>query len=173
MNTQELELLAGAVGAFFDDVPRLTTAIVRPYVIAILLHRGAVSPREVLASLTPHCQHADLKVGGYDDEDDGEEYEGTRAESLIDEVLGELVIEGILRYSESKDLWILTTRDLSRVISWTAALGGRIPQHLLSEISHQQARRFTTPPKSAEPVEGFIPWDGTDIEPTPTGFRYV
>ena len=130
----------------------LTTADVKPFVIAILLRRGAVRPSEVLACLTPHCRHDDLKVGGWD-EFDNEYCEGTRAEKLVDEVLGEFVSEGILRYNEAEDLWVLTTKNVPQIISWVATLGGRMPQHILLELSH-----------SKDKVED--QWDGTDIEPS-------
>lgn len=147
-----LELLPGSVGAFIEDLPMLTTAHVKPFVIAILLLRGAVRSSEILASLTPHCRQDDLKIGGWD-ELENEYCEGTRAEKLVDEVLGEFVSEGILRYNEAEDLWVLTTKNIPQIISWVATLGGRMPQHILLEVSQQQARADE-------------PWDGTDIEPS-------
>ena len=138
MNTIEtLEMLPGMVGAFIEDLPVLTTAHVKPFVIAILLHRGAVRPSEILASLVPHCRMDDLKVGGWD-ELENDYCEGTRAEKLIDEVLGEFVGEGILRYNEAEDLWVLTKNDVPRIISWVSTLGARMPQHILLELAGGQ-----------------------------------
>lgn len=131
------ELLPGSVGAFIEDLPMLTTADVRPFVIAIFLRRGGVRPSEVLAALTPHCRMDDLKVGGWD-ELENDYCDGTRAEKLVDEVLGEFVGEGILQYNEVKDLWVLTTKNVPQIISWAAAFGARLPQHILLEISRQQ-----------------------------------
>jgi hypothetical protein len=131
------ESIPGAVGAFIEDLPLLTTAHVRPFVIAILLHRGAVRPSEVLASLTPHCRTDDVKVGAWDPLDN-EWCDGTRAEKLVDEVLGELVGEGMLRYNEAEDLWVLTANQLPRIISWVTSLGARMPQHVLTEISKSE-----------------------------------
>lgn len=136
-----LELPPGSVGAFIDDVPLLTTAQVRPYVVATLLHRGAVRHDEVIASLTPHCRIEDLKEGAWDPLE-GDYCDGTRLERLVDEVLGEFVSEGLVRYNESQDIWVLTTNDLPRIISWVASLGARMPQHLLTEMSHQQIARL-------------------------------
>ena len=131
----------GCVGALIDDLPMLTTAQVRPYVVATLLHRGAAKSSEIISSLVPHCQSDDLRVGGWDPFD--EEYcEGTRLERLVDEVLGEFVAEGLVRYNDNQDLWVLTTKDISKVISWVAALGGRMPQHLLMEMSREQINRL-------------------------------
>lgn len=119
----------------------LTTAHVRPFAVAIMLHRGAVRHHEIIASLVPHCQAADLKVGGWDPLDN-DYCEGTRLEKLVDEVLGEFVAEGIARYNEEQDLWVLTANDLPTVISWVTALGARMPQHLLAEMSKQQFYRL-------------------------------
>lgn len=136
-----LEEAPGAVGPLIDDTPLMTTANVRPYVVATLLHRGAVRHSEIIASLTPHCRVDDLKVGGWDPLDE-DWCEGTRLEKLVDEVLGEFVSEGLVRYNEAEDLWVLTPRDLPRIISWVAALGAKMPQHLLSEMSRQQIARL-------------------------------
>jgi hypothetical protein len=138
---ETLELLPGAVGAFIDEVPLLTSAHVKPYVVASLLHRGAVKHYEVIAAITPHCRMDDLKVGAWDPLE-GDYCEGTRLEKLVDEVLGEFVAEGILRYNEDQELWVLTTTNLPTIISWVAALGARMPQHLLSEMSREQIARL-------------------------------
>ena len=58
---QTLELVPGAVGAFIDEMPMLSSAHVRPYVVASLLHRGAVKHYEILAAITPHCRMDDIK----------------------------------------------------------------------------------------------------------------
>lgn len=136
-----LEEVPGTVGAFIDDLPLLTTAHVKPYVIAILLHRGAVRRCEIVASLVPHCLQDDLKVGAWDPLD-GEYCDGTRLEKMIDEVLGEFVYDGTLRYNEELDVWVLTTQYLPMIISWVASLGGKMPQHLLSELSREQIARL-------------------------------
>jgi hypothetical protein len=142
MNAFEtLELLPGAVGAFIEEVPLLTSAHVRPYVVASLLHRGAVKHYEVIAAISPHCRMDDLKVGAWDPLE-GDYCEGTRLERLVDEVLGEFVSGGILRYNEDQELWVLTTTNLPTIISWVAALGARMPQHLLSEMSREQIARL-------------------------------
>lgn len=143
MNIKSIhDLPAGSVGALIDDVPLLTSAHVRPYVVASLLHRGAVKHCEIIASLVPHATHADLIVGGWDPFD--EDYcEGSRLEKLVDEVLAEFLIEGLVRYNEDKELWVLTSQNLSRIISWAAALGSKLPEHLLSDMS--RAQRMSLP----------------------------
>lgn len=135
--------IPGSVGAFIDNLPLLTTAAVRPFVIATALHRGAVRPHEVLVAVTPHAPDVDLKVGGWDPvNEDWIEGDRTRLELLVDEVLGEMVAEGVLRYNEEGDKWVLTSADLPRVISWAAATGGRIPGHLLADLSRQEVARL-------------------------------
>jgi hypothetical protein len=158
---KSLDLPPGSVGAFIENLPMLTSAHVRPFVVAILLHRGAVKHHEVIASLVPHCCNDDLKVGGWDPLDN-DYCEGTRVEKLVDEVLGEFVSEGIVRYNEEQDLWVLTANHIPRIISWVTALGARMPQHVLSEMTRQQV--------ACLPAQTFInsvndQWDGTDIEP--------
>jgi hypothetical protein len=135
------EMPPGCVGALIDEVPLLTTAQVRPYVIATLLHRGAAKDSEIISSLVSHCPSSDLKVGGWDPFD--EEYcEGTRLEKMVNEVLGEFVSEGLVRYNEEQGLWVLTTGNIPKVISWVAALGAKMPQHLLMEMSREQLNRL-------------------------------
>jgi len=138
---QTLELVPGSVGAFIDEVPMLSSAHVRPYVVASLLHRGAVKHYEILAAITPHCRMDDIKEGAWDPLD-GDYCEGTRLEKLVDEVLGEFVAEGLVRYNEEQELWVLTPKNLPVIISWVAALGARMPQHLLSEMSRQQIAKL-------------------------------
>lgn len=126
-------MLPSAVGPFVDENPLLTHAHVRPYIIAILLHRGAVSFSEILTALTPHCAQIDLKVGAYGELDDCDP-DKSRLELITEEVLGEMVSEQILRYNEEKDIWVLSIgenqKNLTTIISWTSTLGGQVPHHL-------------------------------------------
>jgi hypothetical protein len=135
------ELAPGTVGPYIDEVPVLTAAHVLPYAIAILLHRGAVRPSEILAAITPHVSTEELKVGGWDPIE--EEYcEGTRAEKVINQVLGELIYRGMVRYGDEHGLWVLSVGEdnsnLPTIISWVTVLGGKMPDHLLMEMSHQR-----------------------------------
>lgn len=135
------EVTCGGCGLLMDETPLLTAASIKPYVVAILLHRGAVRRGEVLASLVPHCADEDIKIGAWDSID--EDYcDSTRAEKLVDEVLGEFVLEGILRYNEQQDLWVLTGGQISTIISWVTSLGARLPQHLSLELSRKQLNRI-------------------------------
>jgi hypothetical protein len=136
------EVAPSTVGALFDDVPRLTTALVRPHVIAGLIHRGAIRYSEILASITPYCSVEDLKVGNWDPLEGDYCDDCTRLERLLDEVLGEFVGAGLVRYNEEKELWVLTAKDIPKVISWVSVLGGRMPDHFLLYLSQQQTLRY-------------------------------
>jgi hypothetical protein len=136
--------ISGAVGPFIDDRPLLTHATVKPYIVAILLHRGAVSFGEVLAALTPHCADVDLKVGLWDDKENYES-DRSRLEHLVGEVLGEMVGTGILRYNEEQDIWVLSVgenrKNLPKIINWVAATGAQLPHHILLEMSQDEIIR--------------------------------
>lgn len=135
------EVTCGGCGLLIDETPLLTAASIRPYVVAILLHRGAVKMQEILASLVPHCAENDIKIGAWDPID--EEYcDETRVERLVHEVLGEFVSEGILRYNEKQDMWVLTGGQMSTIISWVTSLGAKLPHHLSLELSRKQLNRI-------------------------------
>jgi len=137
--------ISGSVGPFIDDLPLLTHARIKPYIIAALLHRGAVRFGEIASALVPHCTEIDLKVGMWDGVENYEIGDRSRLEYLIEEVLGEMVSQQILRYNEERDLWVLSLGDnrqnLPKIINWVAALGGQLPQHLLLEMSRDEIVR--------------------------------
>lgn len=122
----------GTTGLLFDETPLLTHATIRPAVWFILLARGAVRTSEVLACVTPICALDDLKSGFSDQlhvDDDR-----NRAEWLIDEVIGDMTAEGLLRYNDEKDIWVLTkganSRNLPTIIKAVAGVNGQLPFHL-------------------------------------------
>lgn len=131
--------IPGAVGPFIDELPIVSHANIKPYVIAILLHRGAVRFGEVLTALTPHCPQIDLKTGAWDSIENCEIEDKTRLELLVEEVLGEMVSAGYLRYNEEQDLWVLSigrnNRNLPTIINWVSATGAQLPQHVLLDMS--------------------------------------
>lgn len=136
------EITPGACGLLIDETPLLTVSHVKPYIVAILLHRGAVRAHELATGLTPHCSSADLKVGGWDPFEEDYCDDRTRMEAIIDEALGEFVSDGLLRYNEEQDLWVLTANCLPTVVSWVTSLGAKLPQHLSSELGRQQINRI-------------------------------
>jgi len=131
--------LPGSVGPFVDELPLVTHANVRPYVIAILLHRGAVKFQEIIGCLTPHCPQIDLKVGAWDAIENCDIEDKTRLELITEEVLGEMIAEGILRYNEEQELWVLQAggnrRHLPKIVNWVSATAGQLPHHLLLDLS--------------------------------------
>jgi hypothetical protein len=134
---EEAELAPGTLGLLMDETPRLTTADVKPFVWAILLYRGAVRAHEVVGALTPICAHAELYSGWSEDLDD----DRTRLEWLVDEVLGEMTAQGILRYSSRADLWVLEAgenkRHLPTIIKAVAGIDGSLPKHLIMSMEEQ------------------------------------
>ena len=140
------DYVPGAVGPFIDDLPLITHANIKPYIIAILLHRGAVSFGEIITAVQPHCPQIDLKVGAWDSIENCEVDDKTRLELLVEEVLGEMVVSQFLRYNEEKDVWVLSLgenlNNLTTIINWVSATGAQLPQHILMDMSEKQLSRF-------------------------------
>lgn len=139
MEPQDINsFVPGSVGPLIDELPLLTQANVKPYIIAILLHRGAVRFHEIIANIQPHCPEIDTKLGGYPDLPD----DLSRLELLVSEVLGEMVGAGLLKYIErhhQKDLWVLNTGknncNLPTIINWVSSSNAQLPKHLLIEMA--------------------------------------
>lgn len=133
LTIEEAEVAPGTLGLLYDDTPQLTTADVRPFVWAVLLFRGAVKRHEVVGAITPLCAHSELYSGFSDFLDD--EDDRTRLEWLVDEVLGDMVASGLLRYSMKADLWVLNSSDkhLPDVIKAVAGINGSLPHSYIAE----------------------------------------
>ena len=148
MNIEEAELAPGYLGLLFDDTPLLTTAHVRSFVWPILLYRGAVRPCEVVGAITPVCGLEDLRTGAWDALE-GDYTDRTRVEILVDEVLGEMVGEGLLRYNEDQDIWVLTLgenrRNVPEVINVVTALNSAMPHHLLADLAADERAELPAP----------------------------
>lgn len=146
IHSTAVDFVPGAVGPFIDELPIVSHANIKPYVIAILLHRGAVRFGEVLSALTPHCPQIDLKTGAWDSIENCEIEDKTRLELLVEEVLGEMVSAGYLRYNEEQDLWVLSigrnNRNLPTIINWVSATGAQLPQHVLLDMSEANITQF-------------------------------
>jgi hypothetical protein len=124
------ELAPSVVGTLIDEVPLIVSANVRPYVVAIVLHRGAVAKHELVAALTPHCSVCDLKEGGWSTLE-GDYTESTRLESIVDEVLGEFVAANLLRYNEESRIWVAHNDSIRYWITKATELDASVPPHLL------------------------------------------
>jgi hypothetical protein len=130
MNRLDAELAPSTVGALVDDLPLVSPANIRPYLIAIVLHRGAVAEHELVAALTPHCSMSDLKVGGWSSHE-GSYLDNTRLESVIGEILGEFVRDGWLRYNEQHRLWVAPPAAIKFWVTKAIELNACLPIHLL------------------------------------------
>lgn len=120
----------GCVGVVtFDHQPKATPARVRPFIWAFLLLRGAVRRYEIEASLIGHVADDDCKV--WDDE-----HERTPLQVVVDDVLGEMVAQGLLRLSRdvNNDLYVLRQQAMAQAISMTCQLNAQLPDHLLMEV---------------------------------------
>jgi hypothetical protein len=133
MKLQESEDCPGTIGPLLDELPLLSSAIIRPYVVAIILHRGAVRPSEICAALTPHCAIVDLQVGAWSDLE-YDYLEGTRLEYIVDQVLGEFVSEGHLRYNEENHIWVAPPTALKFWMSKATELDAALPRHLTTQV---------------------------------------
>ena len=133
LNIEEAEVAPGALGLLYDETPKLTTADVRPFVWAIVLFRGAVKDTEVAHAISGLCAHSELYSGWSDYLDDQDNR--TRLQWLIDEVLGEMVSSGLLRFSTKADLWVLNANDrhLPEIIKAVAGINGSLPHSYLAE----------------------------------------
>lgn len=113
-------------GSVFDDPPRLLLANLRAYAIAILLHKGSITECELEATLVPHCNIDDLKVGGIDPFDE-QELMGTRLQKLVTNIINELVAEETVEWSSATKRWVLTLKCPSRIVKWAIATNGMLP----------------------------------------------
>lgn len=148
LSFEEAEECPGTVGLLFDETPLLTQAHVRSFVWPILLYRGAVRPHEVVGAVSQVCSTEDLKVGAWDPLE-GDYSDRTRVEILVDEVLGEMVSEGICRYNADRDIWVLNLGDnrehLAKIIGVVCSLNGAVPHHLLADMSMPERQRLPVP----------------------------
>lgn len=134
MNYEEAEMAPGTTGLLWDETPPLNTAIVRPYVWAVLMHRGACRPSEVEAAIAQTCSVEDLKTDLYDDGDE----ELTRVEYLVGQVMAEFIAEGLCRYNQEKDMWVLTANNVTKLINVATAVDGQLPRHVLQEFASKE-----------------------------------
>ena len=128
---EDSEVCPGTVGLLIEDQPKLTTAHVRPFVWSILLFRGGVHSWEVVSVLSSVCSVEDMKINDEDDDD------RNWAEICVDNVLAEMVIEGLLEYNQEKDIWVLryTPKAVPVVIKAVSGVNGSIPKHFILEMS--------------------------------------
>jgi len=128
-----LESIPGSLGEFENEQPMILPADARPYVIAILLHRGSVTLSDAVASISPHCEIDDLKVGAWNPLT--QDYcDGTRLEAVIDFVLQALLNDGVVDYDESTETWSLVPGEITKIIAWVTTLDASLPVSLIEKI---------------------------------------
>ncbi len=117
----------GYTGPLFDETPRVTAARTRPFIWALLLLSAAVRTYEVVCAMTCHVHGDDVRVG---DDPLGR----TPLEAVVEEVIGELVDDGLLR-PRGDGLFVLNASAKTRAITTACALNAQLPDHLLSDIA--------------------------------------
>ena len=132
---EEAEIAPGTTGVLVEDVPKLTTAIVRPFVWSILMFRTGVQSWEVVNSLSAVCSVEDMKIHDEDEDD------RTWAEICVDTVLAEMLVEGLLRYNEEKDTWVLdyAPENVPTVIKAVSGVNGSMPKNFLLDMAIEAA----------------------------------
>ena len=54
----------------------------------------------------------------------------------FDHLLGQFA-EGLCRYNHEKDIWVLTAKDVTKLINVATAVDGQLPKHAPSERNRQ------------------------------------
>lgn len=139
MNLPDSELAPGTVGPLADEVPLVTEAMVRPYVVSIILHRGAIRLSELLQALTPHLPATDMLVGAWSALE-ADYVDSTRAELVCLNVLGEFVAAGRLRYTDTLDLWVADENALGFWVTKATELDATLPLHLLRSAESRKIK---------------------------------
>jgi len=125
------EFLPGAVGPFADSIRPITEANIRPYLVALLLHKHSVSLQDLVAIVQPNCPSSDFKIGFYDclQED------MSRLEILCLNVIDEFVRDDLLRYNKSSNDWSLSAGEgnsnLAKIVGWVSLTGGQVCQRTI------------------------------------------
>lgn len=126
----------GTVGLLHDVTPSLTFANVRAFVWAILLFQGYVKISHVIGAITPVCGTWELLTGWEDCSE--EACDITRAQWLIEQVIGDMTASGILIYRPDTDDWELTTGEnhkyLHEIIKAVSGLNASLPNNIKMSI---------------------------------------
>lgn len=131
------EDIPGYCGPLADDRPRVTHARARPLLWGILLWCGGVRREELLASMAHLCPVDDTRLGVFDALYGDLDEDRSRLELVVDEVLGEEVANGRLRY-RADGLYVLTLKATQLSISLACQLNAQLPDHLLTEQVQNQ-----------------------------------
>ena len=130
--------IPGSVGEFREDIPLTTVAIVRPYIVAILLHRGRMRLHEVVTAMVPLCPMDDLKAGW--DSFEMKEISGTRLEHVVGQAIEGLQDNGIIMYDSRREAYFMNPEKLTTIISWLTTLDARMPREFAEQVTPWYAK---------------------------------
>lgn len=122
----------GYLGPLVDDNPHATPGRVRPHIWAYLMSSGGVRREEVVGALIDRVSHDDLRIGG--SIDDWTEEDRTPLEIVVDDTLGEMVADGLLRFN-SEGVYVICEPALRISISLACLMNAQLPDHLLMEMA--------------------------------------
>lgn len=126
-------------GALLTNPPRLTLAQLRGYAIALLMHRGWLSACELQATVVPHCNIDDLKVGGIDPFTDSV-HDGTRLEALIEELFLEFSNSELLYWDKEQKVWMPALKRIAKFVQFSVCLNCDLPDTVRKYIQQDVLR---------------------------------
>jgi hypothetical protein len=136
MDLKESIACPSSIGLLHDVTPQLTFANVRAFVWAILLYQGHISISDALGSITPVCGTWELRTDWQDCSE--EACDITRAQWLVEQVIGDMTASGILIYRVDTDDWELTTGEnhkyLHEIIKAVSGLNASLPNNIKMSI---------------------------------------
>lgn len=88
-----------------------------------------VRREEIVHCVSSRVNSEDLRIG------DDDPFDRTRVEQVIDEVLADLVTDGLFRRNED-GLHVLQVKGLQRATSLACLMNAQLPDHLLQELQN-------------------------------------
>ena len=52
--------------------------------------------------------------------------------------MAEFIAEGLCRYNQEKDMWVLTANNVTKLINVATAVDGQLPRHVLQEFASKE-----------------------------------
>ena len=123
--------LPGSVGTITDPRLPITVNQARPYIVAILLHHGALKLEDALATISPHCNVSDLRISAYVEGVDEPDPDFTHLERVTLNALRSMEECGIVTYEADEKTWHLKAEDSSKtlalILNWVSSMGAQLP----------------------------------------------
>ena len=114
-----------------EEIPRATTAALRPFVYAICLARGAVSVSDVVTAAYNFFSPLDNKL--FCEGEDGQ-VDKTYLEILSAVVLTEMVDRGSLKFHTEKKLFVMNPEGQGHWLSVATTLDSALPTHFIADL---------------------------------------